>query len=158
MSENVKQIFDANPTTAMTDTDLVYLGNSPYSVTDDSAATWATMKANIPSAIVTEETGTSGSMLENQSYITNNAALVTMALPTTAAVGTYVEIVGKGAGGWKISQGAGQSINVGNTTSTVGAGGSVASTNQNDTLKLMCVTANTVFTAVGGVSAAYTIV
>jgi hypothetical protein len=86
-------------------------------------------------------------MAANQGYIANNASLVTFALPTTIAVGGMVAVAGQGAGGWKITQSAGQQINLGNLPTTVGVGGSLQSTNRYDNIKLMCIVANTTFIA-----------
>jgi len=86
-------------------------------------------------------------LVASNGYVSDNAALQTFTLPAVAALGDEYEIVGKGAGGWTIAQGAGQSIQVGNTASTVGAGGSVSSSNQFDVIKLVCTTANTGFSA-----------
>lgn len=99
----------------------------------------------------TDVTGTSASMVANSGYTANNAGLVTLTLPTTMAYGTTLEIAGVGAGGWKIAQNASQLIHFGNTTTTTGTGGSLASTNQWDGIKLLCVVANTTFTALHGV-------
>ena len=98
----------------------------------------------------TEVTGASQTMAADNGYVANNAGLVTLTLPTTAAFGTVINIVGKGAGGWKIAQGAGQNIQVGATASTVGVTGYIASTNQFDSIELLCTTADTVWTVLGG--------
>jgi hypothetical protein len=45
-------------------------------------------------------------------YIANNASRVVFTLPSTVAIGTILEVVGKGAGGWKIAQNASQLIHV----------------------------------------------
>jgi len=90
---------------------------------------------------VVDETGTSATMATNTVYFADNAGLVTLQLPTGAAVGDFVEIDGKGAGLWKISQAASQQIFYGNTSSTAGTGGSVASTLQYDCIKLRALTA-----------------
>lgn len=92
-----------------------------------------------------EITGTSASMAVNDGYIANNAGLVTLTLPTTAALGSVIYVTGKGAGGWKIAQNSGQTINLGTATTTSGASGSLASTNTFDSLMLVCITANNVF-------------
>lgn len=99
---------------------------------------------------VTEVTTTSDSLVANNAYIANNAGLVTLTLPATAALGTIIEVLGKGAGGWSIAQNAGQTMHVGSNASTTGAGGSVASSNQWDSIKLMCVTADTDWSVLGG--------
>jgi hypothetical protein len=95
----------------------------------------------------TEVTSTTKAMVSDNGYIANNSSEVVFTLPTTAAVGTVINVVGKGSGGWKIEQNAGQNINIGDTASTSGTGGNVSSTNQHDSLQLLCVTADTVWTA-----------
>lgn len=87
----------------------------------------------------------------NNGYITNNAALVTVTLPTTAAVGSIVYVAGQGAGGWKIAQSSGQTVNFGNVVTTSGATGFLSSTNQFDVVQLLCITANTQFTVLSSV-------
>jgi len=105
----------------------------------------------------TEVTGTSQTMVADGGYVANNAGLVTLTLPTTAAFGTFIRVVGKGAGGWTIAQNSGQSIQVGSSSSTVGAGGSISSTNQYDSIGLLCTTANTTWTTIGGPQGTLTI-
>lgn len=95
-----------------------------------------------------EVTGTSGSASVNNGYILNNAGVVTLTLPSTAAVGDVVRVAGKGAGGWSVAQNAGQSINLGVQVTTTGTGGSIASTNRYDALEILCITANSVFTII----------
>jgi len=98
-------------------------------------------------------------MVADNGYVSNNAGLVTLTLPTTAAFGTAISIIGKGAGGWAIAQNSGQNVQVGSVSSTVGAGGSVASTNRFDSIDLLCTTANTTWTVQGGPqTAGFTIV
>lgn len=94
----------------------------------------------------TNVTGTSQTAVGNNGYIANNAALVTITLPATAAVGQIVAVTGAGAGGWKIAQNAGQQIFFGSSSTTSGTGGSLASTNQRDAIELICTAANTGFT------------
>ena len=96
-----------------------------------------------------EVTSTSQAMAVNTGYIANNTALVTATLPSTSAVGDLVWIVGKGSGGWQIAQNAGQTIHFGNQDTTTGAGGSLDSTNQYDTIQLLCTAANTDWTCTG---------
>jgi hypothetical protein len=93
----------------------------------------------------TDVTGTTQQAAVNNGYIANNAALVTITLPATAAVGKIIAIVGKGAGGWKIAQNASQLINFGSVVTTTGATGYLSSTNAYDSIELVCVVANTTF-------------
>jgi hypothetical protein len=106
----------------------------------------------------TEVTGTTQAMSADSGYISNNGGVVTLTLPATAAVGTAISIIGKGAGGWLIAQNGGQNIQVGSSSSTVGAGGSIASTNRYDSINLICTTANTTWTALGAPQGIITIV
>lgn len=98
-----------------------------------------------------EVTGTSQSAAVNNGYILNNSSLVTLTLPSTAAQGSIIEVAGKGSGGWKIAQNASQTIHFGNTNTTTGTGGSLASTNQYDSLTILCITANTDFIVLSSV-------
>lgn len=106
-----------------------------------------TVSSTSVSASFVVVSGTTQAMTSNNTYQPNNAGLVTLTLPTTSAAGDRLNIVGFGAGGWTIAQGAGQQIIIGNTLSTSGAGGSVASSNRYDAVSLCCVTANTVWQA-----------
>lgn len=98
-------------------------------------------------------------MSANNGYLANDpASLVTFTLPAVAAFGSYIYVVGNSSMGWIIDQNAGQNIQVGSVSSTVGVGGSVASTNQFDSIQLVCTVANTTFTTLGGVQGNLTIV
>ena len=84
--------------------------------------------------------GTSQAMLSNNGYIANNAGLVTLSLPISSAVGDEIDIIGKGAGGWLVQCGAGQTIVLG--SSTTSAAGSIASTQAKDSFYMICTVAN----------------
>lgn len=94
----------------------------------------------------TNVTGTSQAMVADAGYVANNAGLVTLTLPTTAAFGTVISVIGVGTGGWKIAQNAGQRIQVGSVGTTTGTGGSVSSTNRWDSIDLICVNPNLTWT------------
>ncbi len=106
----------------------------------------------------TEVTGTTQAMVADNGYVANNVGLVTLTLPTTAAFGTAISIIGKGAGGWLIAHNANQLIHVGSVVSTTGVGGSIASTNAFDSIDLICTVANTTWTTLGGPQGNLTIV
>ena len=91
----------------------------------------------------TDVTGTSQSMAVQSGYLSNNAALVTLTLPTTAAQFSQIQIAGYGAGGWKIAQNAGQVIHFNSTSTTIGVTGFISSTNRYNTIELLCVVADT---------------
>lgn len=106
----------------------------------------------------TEVTGTTQAMAADSAYVSSNAGLVTLTLPATAAFGTAIVVLGKGAGGWLIAQNGGQNIQVGSSSTTVGAGGSVASTNRYDSITMICTTANTTWSMYGAPQGNLTIV
>jgi hypothetical protein len=90
-------------------------------------------------------------MSPNNGYITDNATQVVYTLPSVAAQGTLLEVCGGvlGVGGWKIAQNALQSIKFNSSSTTVGTGGSLTSTEQYDTIRLLCIVANTTWTVLG---------
>lgn len=90
-----------------------------------------------------EETGATKTIVVQEAYVANRGTLITFTLPATAALGTEFKIQGKGAGGWKIAQNAGQTIHVGSSASTTGAAGYIASTDTYDAITLVCITADT---------------
>ena len=121
------------------------------------AAGSITITNTLSAAAWTEVTGTTQAMAVNSRYILNNVALVTATLPTTAAVGEFVRVAGKGSGGWKIAQNAGEEIKFGTATTTNGATGYLASTDDNDCVELICIVANDtwlVLSSVGNITVA----
>lgn len=92
-----------------------------------------------------EITASTQAMAPNNGYVANNPSRVALTLPPTAAFGDVVRVSGKGAGGWLITQNAGQTIHFGSTATTTGAGGSVASNLIFDAVELLCITANSDF-------------
>jgi len=97
------------------------------------------------------EAGAAVAAAVNHGYINTNAGLTTITLPATAALGTIIEVCGESAGLWTIAQNAGQSIQFGNLSTTVGVGGSLSSTNRYDTVKIVCRIANTTFSVLSNV-------
>lgn len=94
-------------------------------------------------------TGTTQTMAVNTGYLADNAGLVTLTLPATAAQFSVIRVVGHGAGGWLIAQNAAQQIIIGSSATTAGTGGSLASTNANDSVELLA--------SVGGASTIWTV-
>lgn len=89
--------------------------------------------------------GTTQAAAVNSGYIIGNAAQTTVTLPATAALGSVVAIAGKGAAGWVMTANTGQTIKLGNqTTSTAGT---LTSTNLYDCIEIVCVTADTTWVA-----------
>lgn len=85
----------------------------------------------------------------NNGYIPNLGGGVAFSLPAASVVGDMFSIVGK-AGIWSITQGAGQQIHVGATSTTVGAGGSLTAAAATDSATFVCIIANTTWQVVGG--------
>jgi hypothetical protein len=74
----------------------------------------------------------------------NHATETTVTIPTTAAVGSVVRVSAMHATGkWKVAQNAGETIYVGNQSTTPGAGGYLESTARGDAVELVCVVADT---------------
>ena len=89
-------------------------------------------------------TGATQTIAVNNGYISNRAGLITYSLPATSAVGDVFEITNiNTALGWTITQAAGQSIRLGNASTTVGVGGSLSSLALGDSIRCVCVVANT---------------
>lgn len=126
----------ASPSEITLGTNLSFVG---------SVLTVTSVFSPMPTVVVT---GTTQSAAINTYYVSNNAGLVTITLPSTAAVGSEIMIGGLGAGGWLLAQNAGQLINFGNAASTTGTGGSVASQNQFDNLHIKCIVANTTWNVI----------
>ena len=89
----------------------------------------------------TVETGDTN-MAVNNGYGSNKAGAIAFTLPVTSAVGAKIAISGM-QGSWNVVQAAGQKIFIGSSASTLGATGSIASTNAFDAVTLVCLIANT---------------
>jgi hypothetical protein len=81
-------------------------------------------------------------------YLCIGGATLNLALPVISAVGTTIEVSLDGATGFNITQAAGQSIKLGNQTTSAGVGGSLSSTQQGDSVRMVCKTANLAWTIV----------
>lgn len=97
--------------------------------TSGGGLTWTVVSA--PTALVV-----------NNGYGANSGGNTAFTLPASAVVGSVIEIVGM-AVGWTVAQGAGQEIFFGNTHTTNGAGGSLASSNAGDAICMVCLVADT---------------
>ncbi len=111
-------------------------GDNAWAVPPSGAITW------------TEVTGTTAAIAPNNGYIANNAARVILSLPTVAAQGTIIKVVGVGAGGWRITQAAGQQINYLGQSSTSGATGLIEAeitltASNRACVEMVCTVANT---------------
>lgn len=131
--------------------------NAPVLAVVDSAGTptsghlavWSTTKGTlvdggvVPTAGMTWSNiaGTTQAAAVNTGYIVGNASQTTVTLPVTAAIGAIVAVKGKGAAGWILAAGVGQTIQVGQSATS--SGGTVTSANNFDCIQVTCITANT---------------
>ena len=90
-------------------------------------------------------------LAKTKGYILDNNNLTTATLPAQMPSGHIIRIVGNGTGKFLIAQNAGQSIKLGNVSSTGGVMGSLASTLQYDAVELLCTTTNSVFVVIDSV-------
>jgi hypothetical protein len=93
----------------------------------------------------------------NQGYFLANGGPASFALPTVAAVGQIIGLASETTQICTITQGAGQQIQFGSLRTTLGAGGSIATTAIGDSLTLVCNTANTGFVLFGAAQGIWTI-
>ena len=90
---------------------------------------------------------TSGTITLNTPYVVvQNASLVTLNMLATVPLGSFVEIAGASTNGWKVQLQTGQTIKYNGSSSS--SGGSIASSAQYNSVKLVCVAANTTFSVV----------
>lgn len=87
------------------------------------------------------------SMVVDNGYLANNAVAVQLTLPLTAAVGSVICVTGMNTGGWVIQQNAGQTIRVVDQVTTAGVAGSIASSEANASICIVCAVANTTWIA-----------
>lgn len=118
--------------------------------TSGTVATWQTPSGG-SGTTWTEVTTTTQTAVANNGYITNNVAQVVVTLPSTATVGNIFLLQGSGAGGWRLSQNASQTIVwdagavAGTNITTAGTGGFLSSSDRYDSVEVMCITTNTGF-------------
>jgi hypothetical protein len=117
----------------------------------DGTISWAAVAGGGTGITWNEVTDTTASASVDNGYICNNVALVTVTLPTTAAVGSVVRISGKGAVGWKLAQNASEIIHFGNKDTTTGTDGYLASSHIRDGVELVCVVADTEWNVISSV-------
>lgn len=112
--------------------DLSVTGNpSTHTLTISATGlpTWNKISADTP-------------MASNNGYICTGGATLSLSLPPTSIVGDIIEVTLDGSTGFTITQGAGQSIRMGNLATTAGVGGTLSSTQQGDSLRMVCSVTN----------------
>jgi len=85
-------------------------------------------------------TSASATMAPRNGYAANRATQVSLSLPLAGGTqfGNTISVMAVGAGGFRITQNAGQSIIVGIDQSTVGVGGYIEATTPTDAITLVC--------------------
>jgi hypothetical protein len=129
---------------------LAYLNDADFARVSDLATVAFTGDyndlINPPNIITWNEVTASQTMFVNNGYVANNSSQVVLALPPFSNFGEKIRVVGKGAGGWKITQNAGQTIHFGSQNTTTGVTGYLESQSTFDAIELLCTTANTNWT------------
>lgn len=105
-------------------------GNTITITVSGSGMTWSNISASQTLAV------------NNGYFCVSPGGALLLALPAVSTVGQEIEVSLQGATSWQITQAAGQGIKIGNVSTTVGVGGSLTSTQQGDTIRLVCQTAN----------------
>jgi hypothetical protein len=106
--------------------------NGPGSITISSTAagtTWTPIAASQTLAV-------------NNGYICSGGGALILTLPAVSSVGDIIEITLDGSASFSVHQGAGQTIKMGNQVTTAGVGGSLSSSQQGDSLRMVCSVAN----------------
>lgn len=119
----------------------ISITNGPGSITIDSTAgeiTWQTV-------------GASQALVVNNGYICTAGAALSFSLPAASAVGSTISLTLDGSTSWTVTQGAGQQIRFGSSQTTLGVGGSLASTAQGDTITMVCSVADTRWNVINSV-------
>ncbi len=129
----------ANPVpTTLTAGSNISILNAPGSITISAANAAGFTWNHVLSVFV--------NMFPENGYVVDDPSLVTLLLPMTSSLGDVIKVVGRGVGGWQITQNAGQIIYFGDLSTTAGTGGSLASTLPRDSISLVCTQANTEWT------------
>ena len=104
----------------------------------------------------TDVTGATQTIVAENGYLANRGLGVAFTLPASGTVGDVFSIVGL-QGSWTLAQAANQQIKFGSSATSVGVGGSLASTNAGDCVE--CVATNTsastiwrVFSSIGNIT------
>ncbi len=98
--------------------------------------------------VIWNNIGASQALAVNQGYFVDaTGGSISLSLPATASVGDTIRVykVDNSVNQVKITQGAGQSIDLSSSLTTVGVTGYIETTARGDTVELICQTANTAF-------------
>lgn len=126
----------------------IYFNTVAANVASPPGNGWISCQPQVPVTV----TASPGSSAVNTIVIANGGSLMTIPLPATANNGDTFQVSGAGAGGWLISQAAGQQILGPGLATTIGVTGTLASSNRYDdvTLKYYAALSNWKVVAVVG--------
>lgn len=128
-------------------------GTSGYVLTSNGTSAPSFQPSSAVNVVWNDVIATPVTMAAYNGYVSDDGGNVVVAtLPPTAVFGAIIYVVGGDSGlGWSIAQNAGQKINFGPISTTVGVGGSLSSTDISDCVTLICTVANTTFTVINSV-------
>lgn len=134
--------------------------SSPAMVVMSSAGLLGTQAIPAAPLVWSVVTGATQTIVNGHGYFANAASGgVAFTLPASAAVGTSFAISGLSTGsGWSVIQGVSQALQIGSLTSTAGAGGSLASSDNTDGFYAVNAVADDLWVAPSGVQGNITIV
>ncbi len=124
----------------------IHVVGGPGITTTGNAATYTLTINSTALGPSWSNTTTNTAMVSNIGYLCTGGGNLTLSLPTTSVFGDEIEVVLDGSTSFTITQAAGQQIRIGSSTTTLGSGGSLASLQQGDVVRMVCKTANTLWT------------
>jgi hypothetical protein len=169
IGETQAGVFKINVTTDTTTPNMsgntVFSSTAAGAITFNSAYTFPTADGSAGQTLVTNGAGlltfqnagstgwtaigASQTLAVNEGYLCTTGGALSLALPAVSAVGDEIEVALNGSTSWTITQpNGGSRIRIGTSQTTLGVGGSLASTGQGDSIRLVCVTASATWMAV----------
>jgi len=133
--------FDADSGSATPSAGIINIVGAGSTTTSASGNT-ITITSSGGGGLTWSVIGANQTLAVNNGYFCTSGGTLSLLLPAVSAVGDTIEIALDGSTGFIVTQSAGQSIKFGNQITTAGAGGSVSSTGQGDTIRMVCKTAN----------------
>lgn len=115
---------------------IFLLGTGDISVSGNPATNTLTISATgLPTW---NKISSSQTLVTNMGYICTGGGALSLAMPATSLVGDIIEVTLDGSTSFTITQSAGQQIRLGNAQTTAGVSGSIASTAQGDSFRMVC--------------------
>lgn len=143
--------FGTVPNAALTNSSITVSAGAGISVSGSPVSLGGTVTiTNTASGLTWSVITASQTASVNNGYFSNKAGTLTLALPASSAIGDVIEVSNENTAlGVQFTQAAGQQILLpNNTTTTLGATGTLTSSAIGDTMKIVCKTANTIWRCV----------